>query len=113
MKRGGDLARLGNTVVVTDWVVAETGNGLARSSGRRQFATALDTLQRSPRTNLIFITDKLLQRSIDLYAQRDDKTWGLVDCASFVVMQDEKIREAFTNDRHFDQAGFTCLISEE
>jgi hypothetical protein len=45
-----------------------------------------------------------------MYASRPDKTWGLVDCASFVVMQDEGITEAFTNDRHFEQAGFTTLL---
>jgi uncharacterized protein len=39
-----------------------------------------------------------------------DKTWGLVDCASFVVMSERGVMEAFTTDRHFDQAGFACLL---
>jgi len=39
-----------------------------------------------------------------------DKTWGLVDCVSFVVMRDEGISSAFTNDRHFQQGGFRCLL---
>jgi predicted nucleic acid-binding protein len=33
-----------------------------------------------------------------------------VDCASFVVMADEKMVEALTNDRHFDQAGFRPVL---
>jgi hypothetical protein len=48
--------------------------------------------------------------ALELYSKRSDKTWGLVDCASFVVMEKEGIDEAFTNDRHFVQAGLSCLL---
>jgi predicted nucleic acid-binding protein len=34
------------------------------------------------------------------------QNWGLVDCASFVVMQQRGIIEALTTDHHFEQAGF-------
>jgi predicted nucleic acid-binding protein len=44
-------------------------------------------------------------------SDREDKDWGLVDCASFAVMQDLGITEAFTDDRHFQQAGFRRLLS--
>jgi len=36
--------------------------------------------------------------------------WPLTDCISFVVMEDEDIRDALTGDRHFEQAGFTTLL---
>jgi hypothetical protein len=36
--------------------------------------------------------------------------WGLVDCVSFVIMRSLGIREAFTADRHFEQAGFVALL---
>jgi predicted nucleic acid-binding protein len=64
----------------------------------------------SPRCRVIFITEPLLRRALALFENRADKKWGLVDCASFIVMQDEKITEAFTNDRHFEQAGFKNLL---
>jgi predicted nucleic acid-binding protein len=104
------LGQVGYSVVVTDWVVAETGNGLARTPARRQFAAAVEALQENPKTRFIFISRDLLQRALTMYAKRPDKTWGLVDCASFIVMQDEDINEAFTTDRHFEQAGFKCLL---
>lgn len=40
-----------------------------------------------------------------------DKTWGLVDCVSFEVMLDHDSRDAFTPDRHFEQAGFRRQLS--
>jgi predicted nucleic acid-binding protein len=51
-----------------------------------------------------------MERALKLYTERSDKTWGLVDCASFIVMSDEGSTEAFTADRHFEQAGYTCLL---
>jgi predicted nucleic acid-binding protein len=52
----------------------------------------------------------LMERAIDRYCHYTDKSWGLVDCASFLVMQDRGITEAFTSDQHFEQAGFKPLL---
>lgn len=35
---------------------------------------------------------------------------ALTDCISFVVMEDEKIVDALTGDKHFEQAGFNALL---
>lgn len=105
-----ELGRCGYTIVLTDWILAETGNGLARTQAREPFVRVGDALLKSPRCRVVFITPPLLQRALELYSARGDKQWGLVDCASFIVMNDEKILEAFTNDRHFQQAGFKTLL---
>ncbi len=107
------LLEKGSTVVVTDWVVAETGNGLARTRARTRFAEAVDMVSSSPSARLIPVSDRHFERALELYASRPDKTWGLVDCASFVVMEDEGVTEAFTNDRHFEQAGFKALLPRQ
>ncbi len=104
------LLAKGATVIVTDWVVAETGNGLARTRARSRFAEAVEMVSSSSRARLIQVSDRHFERALQLYASRPDKTWGLVDCASFVVMEDEGVTEAFTNDRHFEQAGFEPLL---
>lgn len=101
---------LGYSVVLTDWIIAETGNGLARTSARNRFAAAVGLLRSSSRVQVVPVSEGLFQRALDLYASRADKSWGLVDCASFIVMQDEAVSEAFTNDRHFEQAGLRCLL---
>lgn len=106
------LGQADYSVLVTDWVVAETGNGLARTPARSRFVTAVESLQAHPKVSFVFITPALIQRALAMYARRADKNWGLVDCASFIVMQDENVYEAFTTDRHFEQAGFKCLLPQ-
>jgi predicted nucleic acid-binding protein len=44
-----------------------------------------------------------------LFAARPDKDWSLVDCISFVVMKQRRLKDALTTDRHFEQAGFRAL----
>jgi predicted nucleic acid-binding protein len=107
-----EIARRRGTVVVTDWIIAETGNGLARTGLRDAFARAVRLLPSSTEFRLILIDDDLLMRAVELYQARPDKTWGLVDCSSFVVMTQEGIREAITGDHHFEQAGFRRLLSD-
>lgn len=98
------------TIVLTDWVIAETGNGLARNKNASPFVGSLQRLLASPRLKLVFVGSELMQEAISLYAAHSDKSWGLVDCASFALMRQLKIAEAFTSDRHFEQAGFRCLL---
>ena len=106
-----DLGRRRYRIAMTDWVIAETGNGLARSLAREQLTEAVERLRANPEHEIVFVDDVLLERSLDFYSRHSDKSWGLVDCASFIVMQDRGISEAFTSDRHFEQAGFTCLLA--
>jgi uncharacterized protein len=106
-----ELIRQGVGLVLTDWIVAETGNGSARSRERNRISQAIKTTIMDSRVDLIVVDDALLDRAIVYFGQHQDKTWGLVDCASFLVMRDMGITEAFTSDRDFQQAGFTSLLS--
>lgn len=111
IQRWLELVRRGNRIVLTDWVIAETGNGLARSQKKVQFVKVVEQMMDAPSVEIISVDRGLLRRALSDYAKYTDKSWGLVDCASFIVMQDRGIIEAFTCDRDFQQAGFTCLLS--
>lgn len=63
-----------------------------------------DTVEIIEQTSLQF------WNAVEFYNARPDQEWGLVDCASFQLMQERNIREALTNDHHFTQAGFTILM---
>lgn len=101
---------LKTVVVVTDWVIAETGNSLARGSFRQVFIHSVRLMRESAEFRIVKIDEALIEKALILYEARPDKTLGLVDCASFVVMTEQGIRTALTNDRHFEQAGFQRLL---
>jgi len=67
-------------------------------------------LKNSPYVDVVFVTQEIDAKAWELLSQRQDKEWSLVDCSSFVVMQDRKITDALTSDRHFEQAGFIRLL---
>lgn len=57
-------------------------------------------------------SSNLFERGLKLHLQRDDKSWGLVDCISLVVMRDRSIRKVLTFDSDFAQAGKKVLTSD-
>lgn len=107
----GRLGAAGRPFVTTDWVIAETGNGLARVQVRRRFPDVVGRFLASPNCRLFRVNEELFQLALSLYHRSDDKSWGLIDCASFVVMRREHIIDAFTTDAHFRQAGFRPLLT--
>jgi uncharacterized protein len=56
---------------------------------------------------VISVSSEVEEKALDLFERYDDKDFSLTDCVSFVVMKDLGIRDAFTFDEHFVQAGFS------
>jgi uncharacterized protein len=107
------LARDHARMVTTDAVLTEVANGLSRVGHRLLAYRALTLVQQSVAVgsaDLIHVDPGLWQRGWQLYTSRPDKEWGLTDCFSFSVMQEQTIAEAFTADHHFAQAGFVRLL---
>jgi predicted nucleic acid-binding protein len=105
-----ELMNQGRQVVLTDWIIAETGNGLARSRTKDQFVAVADQIMDAPGTEVVIVDRNLLQRALARYAKFADKSWGLVDCASFALMEEREIKDAFSSDGDFVQAEFNCLL---
>ena len=63
-------------LVTTDWVLAETGNGLARVAARTRFVQAVMTFREASSSRLIRVDEDVFHRALELYGQVDDKTWG-------------------------------------
>ena len=59
---------------------------------------------------IVHIDEQLDIRAWELLENRLDKTWSLVDCASFVVMEQQGLTDALTTAHHFEQAGFVRLL---
>jgi len=104
---------LDNTrVVTTRAVLLEIGNSLGRQRYRSTAVALLETLEQDPYCETIPMSEELYARAFQLYSTRPDKEWGLIDCVSFIVMQDRKLSAALTADEHFIQAGFSALLRE-
>lgn len=99
-------------LVTTRAVLLEIGNALSGQRFRAAAVKLLDALEADPTVGIISLTDGLYTQALNLYRTRPDKEWGLVDCLSFVVMQERKLTSALTTDMHFQQAGFRVLLHE-
>ena len=76
---------------------------------REEAVSILNVLRSSKRVEVIEIGGKLFDKGLEVYGRYSDKAWGLVDCISFVVMQENEVTEALTFDGDFTQAGFIAV----
>jgi uncharacterized protein len=98
-------------IVTTQWVLAEVANFFAASRRRSTATQFLALVLNDGGTTIVNATSKNFQNGWDLYQKRTDKSWSLTDCVSFNVMRDRGIAHALSSDHHFEQAGFTILLS--
>jgi uncharacterized protein len=70
----------------------------------------LQSAQENPAIEIVTQTPDRFQQALTLYRQRPDQAWSHTDCASFCIMQQQSIREALADDKHFEQAGFVALL---
>jgi predicted nucleic acid-binding protein len=77
---------------------------------RPRIVEFINGIKQSTFFDIIHIDEDLDAKSWSLLSNRADKNWSLVDCSSFVLMQENNILEALTTDHHFEQAGFVRLL---
>lgn len=104
------LLRDGYSFVTTTAVLNETANGLSEPLFREAVVDFYHRLQMSSRIDIVFVDRPLWNRGWKLYEERPDKGWSLTDCISIVVMEQQRLETALTNDKHFEQAGFQALL---
>lgn len=107
-----EMAEVGDSHFVTSQMVfAETVTLLRMRQGPGSKTARIwgDTILVSPRTTIVEIDQKIFEKSWAMFKKFDDKQFSFVDCSSFQIMKDLKLREALTFDRHFEQAGFVML----
>jgi predicted nucleic acid-binding protein len=97
-------------LVTSAWVMTELAAYLSAPDNRELFNNVLSALRNSNLVTFMPVTQELFDRAADLYAARGDKSWSLVDCTSFLIMQRENLSDALTSDHHFVQAGFNALL---
>ena len=99
-------------LITTRAVMLEIGNALSGLRYRVAAITLLNALESDPDVGIVSLTESLYAQGYSLFCKRQDKNWGLVDCISFVVMEERKIIDALTADEHFQQAGFRAMLRD-
>lgn len=103
--------RMAAEVWVTEAVLIEVGNGLS-AVNRTATAKFIKQCYRTANLRVVTVDTPLLNSGLQLYEARRDKSWGLTDCISFVVMREQGLTDALTADEHFVQAGYRALLLE-
>jgi uncharacterized protein len=97
-------------VTTTEYVLVELASHFSHHDNRVWFSQFVKNLEALPSTTIQCASTELFHQGMKLYEERPDKDWSLVDCISFVVMEQQGIQDALTGDHHFSQAGFNVLM---
>jgi predicted nucleic acid-binding protein len=111
--RASKLADLfdGYPLITTDAVLVEIGNALARNF-KEQATEVIGDFLTSDEVEIVNLDSTLFQSAFELYGTHKDKSWGMTDCISFIVMREYGVIDALTHDKDFRQAGFNALMRE-
>lgn len=96
-------------LLTTAWILAEFLGGAARPPLRPLAIQGVQQLRASPRVEIVPASPGDWEEGFQLYQDRPDKSWSLVDCLSILLCQRRGVVEVFTGDRHFEQAGLRVL----
>ena len=107
-----ELVRKHRRFVTSEYVVDETVTLLLVRHSHRAAADFLDTVERSETLRLEWIGPERFHAASALFRRHADKEWSFTDCVSFMLMRELRIRDAFTTDHHFKQAGFAPLLKK-
>ncbi len=102
------LLAKGRRLVTTSFVLCECGNAAAR----RPYRTDVNELRKFLIQEQLLVdpTPQEVEEAWAAYDRGDAGEAGIVDHLSFRVMRRLGLTEAFTNDRHFQAAGFTTMF---
>ena len=106
----GNLRRQNYQFLTTEFVLLEFANALSAPEFRGKASNFIEGLQKMIDVEIISASSDLFALGFELYKNRPDKEWSVVDCSSFIIMEEMNISEAFTEDHHFEQAGFIKLL---
>lgn len=100
------------SVITTNYIINELVAllGSPLRIPRIRIFEVVDAIKTVPYVQVIHIDEATDTVAWELCKGRPDKAWSLVDCTSFVLMQQLNVQEALTTDQHFEQAGFTRLL---
>ncbi len=68
--------------------------------------STIDSRPQCPLTTIVPLSADRFKNAFSLFKRRPDKSWGMIDCFSFIAMDEFNVKQALTFDEHFRQAGY-------
>lgn len=100
-------------LVTTNWTTHEAPTLVKSRLGYRQASLLWTRIRARSIVESVWIDERLESEALEMFWRYRDKTWGVVDCSSLVVMRALECRRVFAFDAHFVEAsrqfGFTVL----
>ena len=93
--------------VLTEFLDSVSGNEYTRQVGVR----VVEDIYRDPDITIFPQSSESFDKGFELYRNRMDKGYSLVDCISMNTMEEFGITQVLTSDHHFEQEGrFVALM---
>jgi hypothetical protein len=92
--------------LTTQLIFIEIANSLCLPAQRSLSINIIMKIQEDALTTTVPCSSDRFNRALEFYRKRSDKAWGMIDCFSFMVMDEFGIKQALTFDEHFRQAGY-------
>lgn len=105
------LAAKRRRFITSDYILDEAATILLIRHSHDAASDFLTTLRTSNAIRLEWLGPDRFDAAASLFKAHSDKEWSFTDCASFTLMRELRIRDAFTTDHHFRQAGFNPLLA--
>ncbi len=96
----------------SDYVLDETLTLMRARLGHDKAVEFGRWVLQSPLVKIIHIDEETWQAAWEIFVKHKDKDFSFTDCTSFAIMRKLGLINAFTFDRHFEQAGFNILPTE-
>ena len=104
------LSRAKTPLFTTDYVADETATLLKVRGATHAIDSFFELLDSSRALTMTMIGSARFAAAQELFLRRRGHGYSFTDVTSFVVMDELRIREAFTHDGHFAEAGFVRLL---
>ncbi len=104
------LRRHGAEPLVTSTQIrGETWTFIRRRYGHPTALAFLDSLQRTRRVGLVFVTEEIEEQALGWLRRHDERGYSFVDATSFALMRSLRVTRALAFDEDFAAAGFEQL----
>jgi predicted nucleic acid-binding protein len=95
--------------ITTDYILDETLTLLRSRTDLNSAANFFDKIRKSKSVRVFWIDESLFEKALDIFKKSDHKSWSFTDSASFALMRELFLSDAFTFDSHFREAGLKAL----